>query len=380
MSQVNKNNRTASFSLVKSVNPGVINVRGIFAYIALSIFVFSSLCLTMPAARATDTPEPAATPEATSSPIRWSVSASNQEGPDGRTSIEHEVDPGQSFTDWIAVRNLSKEEVTFKLSAADGITTRKGRFDMLPSGEESVDAGTWIEIQNEVKIASGDTAIVPLKVTVPQDAEPGDHPAGVAASVMTTQAASDGTSMGVESRVGVKVLTRVKGDLNPAAAVENLNVSYKTAWNPLSPGSVNVTFDVVNEGNTRIGAKGTVEIGGSTVAFPVEGEPPVNLSPKDTHTFTVDISGVWPLFRASGKLTLAPSAAAFDGATPEVEATVVDLGVMALPWPQLIVVLGVVLILFAIFAGRKRSKNKLDAKLEEARLAGQKEALENTKE
>ena len=340
------------------------------------MFVFSGLYLAAPFALATDTPEP----ESTSSPTRWSVSAANEEGPDGRTSIEHEVDPGAVFVDRIAVRNLSKQEVTFKISAADGITTRKGRFDMLASDKQSVDAGTWVEIQNEVTIASGDTAIVPFTVKVPADAEPGDHPAGVAASVMTEQSATDGTSMGVESRVGVKVLTRVKGDLNPEISVENVQTNYQVAWNPISPGSATVTFDVINAGNTRLGVKGTIEVGGSTVVFPAEGEAPVNLSPGDTHTFSANVNDIWPLVRASGKLTITPAAAAFDGSSPEVDATVVDLGVWAIPWSQLIVLIGVILILVAIFSGRKRSKRKMDAMLEEARKAGQKEALEDVKE
>src|SRR5690625_2071500 len=136
---------------------------------------------------------------------RWAVTAADESGPDDRASIQPELDAGQSVTEHLSVQNLGDREETFRLTAADGFTTPTGRFDMLASDEESTEAGTWIDIPDEVTVAAGESEVVPFTITVPDQAEPGDHPAGVAASVVSRQSAEDGTAVGVEDRMGVKV-------------------------------------------------------------------------------------------------------------------------------------------------------------------------------
>ena len=63
------------------------------------------------------------------------------------------------------------------------LITGKGRFNMLQSDRASVDGGTWIKVQNEVTVGANETKVVPFTITVPRDASPGDHPAGIAARV-----------------------------------------------------------------------------------------------------------------------------------------------------------------------------------------------------
>ena len=113
----------------------------------------------------------------------------------------------------LLVRNLSTTAVTFQLTAADGYFTSNGRFNMLTSDRSSTDAGTWITMQDSVRVASGADAIVPFTVTVPENATPGDHPAGVAAGVRSGKG-----EVGVESRVGFRVMTRVKRRAQPRSA------------------------------------------------------------------------------------------------------------------------------------------------------------------
>ena len=150
---------------------------------------------------------------------------------------------------------------------------------MLAADEESTDAGTWIDIVDEVTVGAGESAIVPLTITVPAQAEPGDHPAGVAASVLRGRDAGEGTSLGVESRVGVKVTTRVTGELAPAVGVGAVSSRYEGSWNPLRPGRVTTTFEVTNEGNTRLSPAGEVAAGTGEAAFPAEASSSASCCP-----------------------------------------------------------------------------------------------------
>lgn len=301
--------------------------------------------------------------------IRWSVTPAGETGPDGRTAAEHTLDPGEGVDDYFAVRNVSDADVTFALTAADGFYTRNGRFDILASGEESVDSGTWISLPEEVTVPAGQVAVVPYRIDVPDQAEPGDHAAGITASVLSIGATDDGTSVGVESRVGFRVLTRVTGEITPIAALARGSASYTLSWNPFRPGSVTVSFEVVNEGNTRLLVDGEATAGAGTSAFPGDGTPQ-ELLPGDERPFTVVIDDVWPLFFVPTTVSVGAESVTMDGLSSEVAPVETEIPVWAVPWPQLALLLGVVLVVFAIIGGRLRSRRRLDSLLAQAREEG----------
>ena len=314
--------------------------------------------------------------------VRWSVVPADASGPDGRRAVEHELDPGEAVEEHFAVRNIGDDEVVFSLTAADGFYTRNGRFDILAADKESVDAGTWISLPETVTVPGGGTVVVPFTISVPDRAEPGDHAAGITASVLSVKSAEDGTSVGVESRVGFRVLTRVAGDIAPAASLTELSGGYTTSWNPLRPGEATVTFDVVNEGNTRLLAEGSVSAGGHTVFFPAEGESPQELLPGDTRTLSVVVDDVWPLFVVPATVTLAPTVLTMSDTSdvPETLAPVgADVTVWAVPWPQLVLLAGIGLVVWAILWGRVRSRRRLEALLEGARAQAREEARNEAK-
>lgn len=321
-------------------------------------------------------PSAAHADDAPSDAVSWSVSPADETGEDGRVSIQHELDPGESVEEHIIVRNLGAGDVVFSLSAADGFYTAAGRFDMLPSDKESTDSGSWITIPEEVEIAAGGSAVVAFTITVPDDAEPGDHAAGVAASVLSVKKDESGAAgVGVESRVGVKVLTRVAGALAPAFAVQNVQTGYRLNPNPFEAGGLTVSFDVQNTGNTRLDAAGTLDIAGQTLAFPAEGEHPQVLLPGESRTFSLQLAEVWPLFLLGGDLKVAPTAASLDGEKIAVEGSTTSLSVWAMPWPQLGLLVGAALLVLALLWNRIRSRRRVQALISEAVERGREEAL-----
>ncbi|NQX13781.1 DUF916 domain-containing protein [Microbacteriaceae bacterium VKM Ac-2855] len=313
---------------------------------------------------------PTANAEETAPTLTWSVRPATESGQDNRSWVELELDPGASAVDHLAVRNLSAEAVTFTLTAADGYFTPTGRFNMKASDVESTDAGTWIDVQDTVTVDANGTAIVPFTVTVPEVVEPGDHAAGIAASVRSEQAGSDGTKVGVESRVGFRVMTRVTGELAPAAAIENVDADYTLSWNPFAPGSMTVSFDVVNAGNARFTVGGSVSANGRSVSYPDADAATQELLPGDSRALSATVEGVWPLFLLPTEVLMTPTVVTPDGSTVIADSAATTVQVWAMPWPQLLVLLGVALIVLALFGGRIRSRRKLDTLLEQARAEG----------
>lgn len=305
--------------------------------------------------------------------VTWSVRPADESGEDGRSWVEQELDPGETALEYMAIRNLSDQEVTFRISAADAYFQENGRFSMLPSDQASTDAGLWIDAPDEATVGAQETVLVPFTTTVPENATPGDHAAGIAASVLSEQVGADGATVGVESRVGFRVMTRVTGELLPAASLEAVASSYDMSWNPLTPGTAQVTFEVVNTGNTRLLVTGAVTAGGHEVEFPGAEAIDQELLPGDRRSFTVTIEDVWPLVYVPGSLEVTPTVVG-EGENTAVDAATADAGFWAVPWPQLIALAGIVLLVGSGMWGRRRSRLRLEDMLAKAREEGHREA------
>ena len=305
--------------------------------------------------------------------ITWSVRPADENGPDGRSWVELTLDPGQRMTDHLALRNLSATTVTFAIKAADGYLTPTGRFNMLPSDKPSVDAGTWVEGPATIEVPAGETEIVAFTITVPENATPGDHAAGIAATVQSVGPSGDGNQVAIESRVGFPIMTRVTGELRPSLNIEQVSVDYNLSWNPFQPGQVTAVYQLVNAGNVRIQASPVVESQGQTTN-PDPDAAAIELLPGESRAVTASVSGVWPLFFAPVSVRVSPMLVTPDGEPQAVEAVVQEFGVWAIPIPQLLVLAGIVLVILAMLAGRRRSTRRVEALLSEAREAGRQEA------
>jgi hypothetical protein len=307
--------------------------------------VLASVTLAVPAVA------PAPAPLAAPASVTWTVQPATENGPDGRRWMEHTLDPGQVITEHLAVRNFGDTAATFSLKAADGYLTDKGRFNMLPSDQKSVDGGTWITVQESVSVPARGSEVVPFTISVPSDATPGDHPAGIAAAV----AGKQGTVQ-VESRVGFRVLLRASGTLTPALTATGVKTRYEPSWNPLRPGALHVGFVASNTGNMRLDAQSRISTGfGGSSTVPL-GE----LLPGGTREITTRVDGVWGLGPVRATLRFTPAEN-----MPEVSVTQ-----WVVPWPQLALVTALVALGGLLRALRRHRRRRLQTLLAQARLEG----------
>jgi hypothetical protein len=281
-----------------------------------------------------------------------------------------DLDPGGSATERIAVSNLSADrDAQFLLQAADGYFTQAGRFNMLADPSASVDAGTWIDAPATVEVPAGETVVVPFTIRVPADAEPGDHAAGIAAALVSSNAGADAQpGVGVVSRFGIRVMTRVTGELVPGLKVDAVNGSYDLSWNPFRAGELALAFDLTNTGNARLYVTGRVEAGGGSAYWPAPDAPRVELLPGESRRVEVAVDGVWPWFSVGAAVQAVPEVLSLEGVEPpELGPVGAKARFWAMPWPQLAVLAGAGLIVWSALAGRARSRRRLAALLERAR-------------
>ncbi|MFF5218829.1 hypothetical protein [Micromonospora sp. NPDC000442] len=313
----------------------------------------------------------AASAEPTGATVTWAVQPADARGPDGRRWIEHTLDPGVVLTEHLAVRNFGDAPVVFALQAADGYLTDKGRFNMLTSGQESVDGGTWITLPETVTVGAKQTTVVPFTISVPQDATPGDHPAGVAATVTST-----GGTVAVQSRVGFRVMLRASGTVTAAVAVEDLTVRYERSWNPFASGGVHLTYTARNNGNAAVTGDGTVRVGelfglaGRNASTDVP-----ELLPGDGRQVEAHVGGIWGLGRLTTTVEVTPAVVSGEPAGAEVRPTTTTVTVWTVPWPQLAlgVLFGVLLLGWRTITRRRR--RQLARLLDQARAEGRESVL-----
>jgi len=330
-----------------------------------AIVTAALFALAMPSLATPALAESAGSKSAADEPVTWSVAPADANGPDDRSWVESKLDAGESTTEYLAIRNLGKTTTTFALTAADGYLTTTGRFNMLQAGQESVDAGTWITVAKEVTVKAGGTEVVPFTITVPDNATPGDHPAGIAASVSTTGTTSDGTQIGVESRVGFRVMTQVTGDLAPALSIGRVTSEYTPSWNLFTPGKLSVSYEVTNAGNTQLSISDSLD---------AESIKRGDVFPGETRTISLDPVAAWPLVVISKQLTVAGSVPS--DATLTVAPATETVSAIAIPWLHLAVLLGIIAVAAFLILARRRSSAKIATLLEQARAEGRREQAE----
>lgn len=321
------------------------------------------------AVTATETVEPSPAPD--SADVTWSVRPGDASGPDGRAWIEADADPGSERTEHLVVSNFGDSEVRFRLTAADGYFTDTGRFSMLPSDRVSTDAGTWISLPSSVTVPAGATEVVPFTIAVPSDATPGDHPAGVAASIVSVGSGA----VGVESRVGFRVMTRVTGELRSEIAT-TVSADFSGSINPFAPGAVDVVYEITNTGNTRLRTQPVVSAAGplGLLASEQPGEEIAEIAPGETRVGRVRVTTAWPAFWYDVRVAATPTAVSAELGVETPSTSSASTRVAAVPVSQLATIAFAIALLIAWLRQRRRRRAMTDRLIEEARAQGRAEA------
>ena len=338
--------------------------------------MLSGLVLAGPAVVAQAATSPPATPSVQSTPppgqddstLAWSVRPTpTAEAPD-RPNYAVDAAPGVTVDDSIRIRNYDDAPMRLDLYASDAIVTSSGALDLLPAGEQPTDVGVWIELDtNQVVVPADGVVDVPFTLTVPDDAEPGDHTGGIVTSLTQPGTDTTGEPVILDRRLGSRVHVRVTGELRPTLQVTDLTIEYTGTANPAAPGDLRVDYTVTNTGNVRLEATQAVTAAGpfGLVDASATVDPMPELLPGSSLSFSVDVPDVWPAFRTTAQVALTPTPArngdTFEGAT-----TVAAVAVATIPWPQLVILVLVAATVLGWRWTRHRRRTRESALVEKA--------------
>lgn len=173
--------------------------------------------------------------------------------------------PGETTVLDALVENKTARQVVVKVYAVDATITKQGGFALRGESEPRVGIGTWVDAgATSLALAPAGSVRVPVRLSVPKDADPGDYAGGV----IVEQAARPGSASNVGSdvavqfnvieRVGLRVYLTVKG-----AAVRRLQIG---ALERRAVGDdIEFRVSVRNTGTVRIAPAGTLSLSGFRV-------------------------------------------------------------------------------------------------------------------
>jgi hypothetical protein len=260
--------------------------------------------------------------------VTWSVQPANTVN-GTRTQFEYSTDPGTQVIDYVVVANRGETAAEFAIYATDATNdVDTGAFGLLPSDVEPTDLGSWITMDvDSVTLQPGQESTIPFNLLIPSDATPGDHVAGIIASITTTSE-EDGTTVNLEQRVGARMYLRVSGDVVASTEISGITTSFTPELNPFAFGRLTLDYSVRNTGNVRMDIVQDVKITGpfGIPLAEITPQPLVDLLPRQTVGVSADVPQIAALFLAFSTITVVPgplgsAAAAADVTTDEPGAT-----------------------------------------------------------
>lgn len=286
----------------------------------------------------------------------WTLVPAAAENPERagsyRPNLSYEAAPGATIDDAVTVFNYGTVPLTFAVFGTDAFNNPDGDFDLLPTAEEPTDVGSWVTVaQRNITVPAGALATLPITITVPADARPGDHVGAVLASAPVEGTGPDGKLVSFDRRTGTRLYVRVDGPLAPELAVTKVSTVYRPALNPAG-GSAQVTYRIENRGNVRLGADHRASVSGplGLAAKRATGEPVKELLPGEDVTFTTTIDGVLAGGVALTEVTVDPVPI---GDLSELESATGRSTTLALPLTVLALVAATALALYARRAYRR---------------------------
>ena len=290
--------------------------------LAALLVVLAVLAVSAPARAGTTGPEeepgagdapPAADAPAAVAPedqASFGIGPATGESPDERAFLAYTLPPLGAVYDFVALVNYSQFPLDLAVYAADAVNSADGSVGF--SDRQSQRDAAWVAfgtpeapIEGLVSVPGRDEqgqpgrVVVPFRVTVPENAPPGDHVVGLVASLTTLGQNPGSQNIELEQRVATRVFLRVDGEAVPAVDVIDVATDYTKGARPWRTGTVDVSYTIANAGNLRAGVVPAVTVSGpfGVLERRVELEPVVDLLPGSSQAVTAQVPGVWPLLR-----------------------------------------------------------------------------------
>ena len=277
--------------------------------------------------------------------VSFGISPAGPERPDDRPVLSFDAPPGAVVQEHAAVLNQDDVPIALQVYGGDVVMADGGGLAVRPRDVPSTDAGAWITLTGPTSVeVPAQTAqsglgytIVPFTVTIPTNAEPGDHVAALVASLESVgTGGADAPSIALDQRVAARVYVRVDGPLDPGLAVTGVDATWSGGL--VGTGTVTVGYTLRNTGNVRMAVEPVIGVSGpfGLLRTEAQGTRVDELPPGGEVRMTTEVPGAWPLVLDAVTVS-ATAVAPASGVDPGVGTVTEGTRVWAVPWLALAV-------------------------------------------
>ncbi len=184
------------------------------------------------------------------SPLGFGIRPANADS--GGAYFAYNLVAGSTFEDAAVVVNDGESPVALRLYVADGVTAINGGTAFANAGQDRNGVRAWLATDtSELELAGGQEVRVPFTLSVPPDATPGDHVAGIVVEAPPKGGGGQGVAAAVVERAGVAVVVRVPGPPLERLSVGEMCLNQET-------GSNYFETPVTNDGNVLTRGEGSL--------------------------------------------------------------------------------------------------------------------------
>jgi hypothetical protein len=290
----------------------------------------------------------------------FGIGPADAKGLDGRGVLNYNSSPGGHISDRVAVRNYGASAISLQIYVADATASRNGAIGYQPKSDPGADSNRWFAFSGNrttltVRLAPRAMQVLPLTIVVPNNASPGDHMAGVIASLTSHVVGKLGKHINLEQRVAVRALFRISGGIHSQLAIEHLRANYHDNFNPFGSGRATVTYTVRNVGNVNLGGAQRISLNGlfgSSGSAAKLATVPL-LLPGASYPMRVEVHGIWPQLLMHARVTVTPIAVT-GAVDPGLTSASASVGFWAVPWTLFALIVAVAALAVLGFLWRRR--------------------------
>lgn len=263
--------------------------------------------------------------------------------------IPLELVPGKISEATITITNPNSYQIKILSEVEDFLVSdERGTPQFLPEGSGQTTLASWIKVIDSFTLEPNEAKEIPFQIIVPKDAEPGGHYGSI---LFKTQTPSQEGKLSVSGRLGVLILASVPGDISKKGEIVDFN-----SLKMVDKGSIDFSVRFKNTGTVHYQPKGKIQIYNWFGRKAGEIELSRHyLLPGSVYNFEEK----WPRNYLFGQYKAVLEVE--DGAGVIHTST---LSFFVLPWEELLIVTGLVLLLFLAVKTKKKIKNKKNKKEE----------------
>jgi LysM repeat protein len=139
----------------------------------------------------------------------------------------YNLDLSQSKVDGFRMINNRDETVVIKVYPVDASTTAEGTYALVLEDDPRLDVGKWIHIAvNEIEVGPRTEKTVPFRISIPGNADTGEHFGGIITEEINTNNVLTGTGVRVLTRIGTRVYETVPGEVRKDLSVTRYDYGY----------------------------------------------------------------------------------------------------------------------------------------------------------